>query len=275
MGESLLEFRLRSPWVEPLSRGRILPSTKILDSFLRLAKASDEDILAFASRYGALQIFCETAKEQSEEEMMVVESCAVWRYFAGCIGSLLRIAAAYHDGSRPRLSDWEVIGNCPIEVVIAKRESIDLLSPFPFQGDRAWSELCAFVRKGTKDKRIWELLVNTLLGLGRVRPHLSWEGSGGKARPQLKLSGPNLLSYLGLQLCLTACKLDSFAMCSYCSQLYLPPLRAPKAGQKNFCPDCRKAGVPVRIAQRDRRERRRELLRSGGLPPRDQSRNRT
>src|ERR1035437_9541804 len=116
-----------------------------------------------------------------------------------------------------------------------------------------------FVRKGAdRDPKMWARLLNVLLELGRVRPWLVWEGDGSSARPNLAFSGPNLLSYLALQLCLRASKHDAFAVCCYCNQPYTPSERAPKAGQRNFCQDCRKRGVPIRLAQRSRRERLRE-----------------
>ena len=65
-----------------------------------------------------------------------------------------------------------------------------------------------------------------------------WEGSRNSARPQLLFSGPNLLSYLALQLCLRASQHDALAVCSYCGRTYTPLGRAPKTGQE-FLP-----GVP-------------------------------
>jgi hypothetical protein len=116
-----------------------------------------------------------------------------------------------------------------------------------------------FVRKGSdRDRKMWARFLNALLDLGRVRPWLVLEGAGSSARPKLVFSGPNLLSYLALQLSLSASKHDAFAVCSYCNRQYAPMGRAPKTGQRNFCPDCRAAGVPVRVAQQARRERLRE-----------------
>jgi|ERR1035437_3296697 hypothetical protein len=93
-----------------------------------------------------------------------------------------------------------------------------------------------FVRKGAdRDPKMWARLLNVLLELGRVRPWLVWEGDGSSARPNLVFSGPNLLSYLALQLCLRASKHDAFAVCCYCNRQYTPSERAPKAGQRNFC----------------------------------------
>ena len=105
---------------------------------------------------------------------------------------------------------------------------------------------------------MWARCLNVLLELGRVRPWLVWEGAGTSGRPKLMFSGRHLLSYLALQLCLRASKHDAFAVCSFCNHQYTPAGRAPKTGQRNFCSECRESGVPVRVAQRDRRARLRE-----------------
>ena len=101
----------------------------------------------------------------------------------------------------------------------------------------------------------WMLMMNLLMDLGRVRPWVIWQKPRKTTRPQLVFSGPTLLSHLALQACLAATKQDSFAICSYCDKQYSPLKRAPKAGQQNFCPECRASGVPVRMGQRSRAKR--------------------
>ena len=59
-----------------------------------------------------------------------------------------------------------------------------------------------------------------------------------------------------LDLKLKGVKRGASFVCSYCKQSYLP-LRAPKAGQRNFCPECREQGIPGWLATRDRRARQR------------------
>jgi hypothetical protein len=169
----------------------------------------------------------------------------------------LRLASSFHAGRRPEAADWDRIGAFPASLVPNEQEPSDLLrAPRGMGIEEAWASMAHFVGQGAdRDRKMWMRFMNALLELGRVRPWLTWEGAGTSERPKLMFSGPDLLSYLALQLCLTATKHDALAVCSYCSRQYTPLQRAPKAGQRNFCPECRETGVPVRLAQRAQRER--------------------
>jgi len=255
LGGAELEFVVHAPAFVPASVRRIKPKKEILEKFLRLGTASDSEIHAFAARFGPLLIYYQGQAAGMEHQRIVIEKCDVWRYFAACMGALLRIAAKFHLGHTPDPTDWETIGNCPFTVSNAEEPTYDWMSPTPLHGEGAWEGRTYFIRKGDRGRAMWTGLLNLLLELGRVRPWVIWQGSGSAARPQLMFSGPNLLSYLALQLSLTASKHDAFAVCSYCNKEYSPLRRAPKAGQRNFCPDCRANGVPVRIGQRLRKKK--------------------
>ena len=253
-----LEFVLDSKF-PPLANS-VRPSPDLFERFLHLEAAPAHQIQEFASRFGSLLIFCRIKRQEIlPGKLIIFESCAVWRYFAVSMGSLLRIASCFHSNRRPDPADWDRIGAFPVSSLAApaKEEPYDPL--ISFGGEEAWTAMTHFVRRGgARDRRMWARLLNVLLELGRVRPWVIWEGAGSSARPKLVFSGPHLLSYLALQLCLRASKHDAFAVCSYCNRQYVPIGRAPKTGQRNFCPDCRAAGMPVRVAQRSRRERLRE-----------------
>jgi hypothetical protein len=253
---SALEFVQDPHWRESATRTNpVRPHPVIFERFLRLADAPDHEIHEFASRFGALLVFCRIDLLKVPGKFVIIESCDVWRYFAASMRCLLSIANCFHSDRRPDPADWARIGACPASLVPAKSEAPDLLSPYGFGAEEAWAGMAHFVGKGSdRDRKMWTRLLNVLLELGRVRPWLLWERSAG-ARPELVFTGPSLLSYLALQLCLRASKHDGFAVCSYCHRQYAPAERAPKAGQRNFCPDCRARGVPIRMAQRSRRER--------------------
>ena len=254
-----LKFVLNPPWTRSSQRAiPVRPSPEILEQFLRLADAPIQQIHKFASSFGALLIFCRIEDGQLPDRLVVVESCEMWRYIAASMRSLLRIASRFDTNSKPDAEDWDQLGAHPI-LVPAKQKVRDPLSPTPVGDEEAWIAMAHFVRKGAdRDRKMWARLVNALLELGRVRPWLVLKGAGSAARPKLVFSGPNLLSYLALQLCLRASNHDALAVCCYCNRQYTPSKRAPKAGQRNFCEDCRKRGVPNRLAQRSRRERLRE-----------------
>ena len=256
-----MEFVLGRPWGDsPTHANRVRPNPDILERFLLLATASDQQIQKFATNFGALLVFGEIEQRKIlPGKLVIVESCEMWRYFALTMRSLLRIASCFHAARKSDPTDWNQIGACPASLFPPIEKHRDLLSPTSLSGEEAWLAMTHYVRKGAdRDRKMWARLLNVLLELGRVRPWLVWEGDGSSARPSLVFSGPNLLSYLALQLCLRASKHDAFSVCCYCNSQYTPSERAPKAGQRNFCQDCRKRGVPVRLAQRSRRERSRE-----------------
>jgi hypothetical protein len=267
-----LEFVVRAPWKKRSSGIRpVRPTGPILEEFLGLATDTDEEIRDFASKFGPLLIFYrEGRRDQTAEsyELVIIESCEIWRYFAASMRSLLHMAAKFQAGQPPDGTDWDTIGKFPLAAEEAKEGSFDLLSPSPVDAEAEWKSIAGYIRarKGRMGKQSWSLwarLMNALLELGRVRPWLLWDAPGRDGRPKLVFSGPNLLSYLALQLCLSASKHDSFAVCSYCNREYPPSQRAPKAGQRNFCPECRDSGIPLRLAQRARRQRLRDSPQKG------------
>ncbi len=252
---SVLEFVQDPHWQESAPRiNPVRPHPGIFERFLRLADASDHEIQEFASRFGPLLVFCRIDVLKTGKYVFV-ERCDVWRYFAASMRCLLSIANCFHNDRRPDPADWARIGDSPASLAPDKSAAPDLLSPDGSGAEETWVAMVHFVRSGSdRDRKMWTRLLNQLLELGRVRPWLLWERSAG-TRPELVFTGPSLLSYLALQLCLRASKHDAFAVCSYCHREYAPAERAPKAGQRNFCPDCRARGVPIRMAQRSRRER--------------------
>jgi hypothetical protein len=268
-----LEFVIERPkaWLPPSVARAVKPKLTTFEDFLRLADASDEEIRQFASKYGPLFIFGSKPKfeeiyrasrssvapkiEESltrNDNLVIIEQCDVWRYFAGCMQALLFIMHAYREDRKPQASDWEVIGNAPEVVTSTRHEATDLLHPHSYGGEALWATVVHFVRQGSdRDRKMCRELMNSLLELGRVRPWVTWND-----QPQLLFSGPSLLSYLALQLCLLALKHDSTAICSYCFERYIVQ-RAIKAGQQNYCQACRKARVSARLSQRRKLAERR------------------
>lgn len=257
-----LTFLMRPPYrAQAPGERRVKPSPDLLEQFLCLTEGSDDEIYRFASRFGALLVFCVRQKSESVDQIVIAEYCNVWRYLAGSMRSLLRIGARFYARESTDSQDWDVIGDYPAAVARVENEEepeIDPLRPMLLSGEFGWQAAAYFSRgKRNRNRKQWLRLLNSILDLGRVRPWVEWNEGPTPTRPQLIYSGPNLLSYLALQLCLRASRLDSFVLCSFCNGEYSPPVRAPKIGQRNFCPTCRAQGIPSRIAQRDRRTRQR------------------
>jgi hypothetical protein len=265
---------IRQYWSDNKTRRSTRPPHGLLDSFIALAddssekltlssllrprvNRSDERISRFAARYGGLQIFFKLTGGAGLLQTEHIEYCAVWRYFARVMRAMLRIAADLHQGRSGPKEEWYVITQVPQVMRQTAHKSLpSLLHPFPVGDEQNWLALTHFVAKDSQQNRaMFGHLVNTLLGLGCVRPWMTWRAEG---RPKITYSSRSLLSQLALQLCLRLAKIDAFLVCIHCQKPYSPVVRAPKAGQRNFCPDCRRDGVPRTYALKDFRLRQRQ-----------------
>jgi hypothetical protein len=249
----------------------------LLDSFVALGAASDESntlgsglkkpgpsdqkICRFATRYGGLHVFYQVTRKTKWPQTEHIEYCEVWRYFARVVPALQRIAFALYQGGSGSKEDWYVIHRVPsVMRETAHDSSPGLLHPFAVGDEENWLALAHFVAKDWQQNRVmFGHLINTLLGLGHVRPWLTWpDVSRRVVRPQITYSSRSLLSQLALQLCLRLAKVDTFLVCIHCQRQYTPVKRAPKSGLRNFCPECREAGVSKRYALKDFRLRHRQ-----------------
>jgi len=258
-GRADMKFVMHTPWAAPSPpAGYVKPDKVILERFLCLDSARDASIHEYASKYGPLMIFCRTEVSEDETTDVVWEHSMVWRYFARCMKALLRIAACFHNGRKTADSDWQVIGDRPPFVFTKTRlRDLKTLSPLSFQPEETWILISAFLRAGEhRDRDAWSRLLNVLLDLGRARPLVVWRAGAEPNLPQIVFSGGRLMAYLALQLSLMALKQEGFAICSFCRKQYSLK-RAPKTGQRNYCQDCRGAGVPDKLAHRASRERAR------------------
>jgi hypothetical protein len=257
-GPTDLRFVLHAPWSAPTPpTGYVRPNSRVFDDFLNLDTASDSVLCNFGARFGPLMVFCFAEATTDRKTEVIHERSDVWRYFARTMRALLHIAASIHAERKFDRADWDVIGNCPFPVFSAIERIKDetVLNPLLFQPEEGWSAMTFFIKEGEhRDRTAWANLLNGLLQLGRTRPYVVWDKRETVDRARMVFGGPRLLSYLALQLSLAALRLGTFATCSFCSRQYSPE-RAPKAGQRNYCTECRVAGVPTRMAQRDRRKR--------------------
>lgn len=148
-----------------------------------------------------------------------VEHCAVWRYFAAAMQSLLRIGGQLYQSQSGSKEDWDIIYRFPPEMrQLAQQSTAGLLEIFPQGAEERWLTLAHFAEKPSQRNRtLFVHLLNTVLDLGRVRPRFSWPATGRQvARPQITYSSQSLLFQLALQLCLPLAKPDSFLVCVHC-----------------------------------------------------------
>lgn len=247
------------------SAAEVKPRAGLLDRFMGLSSAKPEALGSFAEKYGPLMAYSRVAYDTDVKVLSLTEDCEVWIYFAKSLRALIHIAAKFSAGAPPRRDDWEVIADTPAAVSNGVDNKNDILDPMSVSGETDWSARAHYIRiRGgvfNDGHAMWLGLLNALLSLGRVRPWmLPTKDISGRSRPQLVFNGPNLLSYLSLQVCLVVARQSEFALCSHCQMQYTSA-RAPKSGQRNYCPECRDRGVPWREAQRDRRNRLRNIKR--------------
>jgi len=217
------------------------PGPGLLASFVHLESAPVGKILAFAKRWGALEIcahnlprahppigrypratyLCEERRcPQGGEPIGHLESIAVWRYLARRMHLVLELAEGLWR-EPPALGDaevWESVHRRP-----------------PSDPASARVELSAGV--------------NALVQLGQVRV---WSAP---TPPYVRVGGHDLFGALALQLLLATSKSAGWATCSNCARPYAPT-RRPQSGRLNYCPLCRAAGVPNRVAARNYRASR-------------------
>jgi hypothetical protein len=217
------------------------PGPGLLASFVRLESAPVGKILAFAKRWGALEIcahnlprahppmgrhpratyLCEERRlPQGGEPIGHLESLAVWRYLARRIRLLLELAEGLWR-EPPALGDaevWESVHRHP-----------------PSDSASARHELSAGV--------------NAMVQLGQVRV---WSAP---TPPYVRVGGHDLFGALALQLLLVTSKSAGWATCSHCARPYAPT-RRPQSGRLNYCPLCRAAGIPNRVAAHNYRASR-------------------
>jgi hypothetical protein len=247
-----LLFRRNAENTEPRKAN---PPPELLERFLSLSSGTDETILKFAKRFGPLEIYSEPGPDRGD-----IEYCEVWRYFARSMLALLKIAARVNAGNPGSKEDWDTIGAVPRVMTDRCRLLEDHEMEARHEDEYVWFAMTRFVARGKdRDQKMLVRFLDRLLGLGRVRPWVRWPKNA--LRPRLIYSSPGLLPYLALQLCLRATKMDAFVLCAHCQKEYTPSERKPKTRQRNFCPECREAGIPKKYALSDYRNRKRSTAR--------------
>jgi hypothetical protein len=226
-------------------RPRIVESgPMILEHFLGLSDASEEDIVRYARRWGLLMI-CKhglLARECDRSGLFRKRFTAVpsensgcypqgwpnncrepidaWRAYSRLMRDVLNVAARLHENKVTRPEEWPdaLRGNLPPRV---KEVSVDV-------GRSAMSAI-----------------INEWIRAARVRPSLRWEDP----RPRVTLAEGGLFGSLVLQLMLAISRIDGLAVCSACGRGY-SPWRMPSARTRHYCETCRQQKVPQREASR-------------------------
>ena len=216
----------------------------------RYGEENPQAVLDFANRYGVFRI-CRSHGQPANGcsgRTLIDDPCEpdfpLVAQLAGVsaqLRHLLWVAVQVADGDDVKWSDWEGI--------------IEMFMPFgeaeTSGGTRGPSRevVLASWRRAFQDgppTHLVALCVNRWLDYGHVGLRLALDS----VRPyEVKLSLTSVLGALARHLFLTVTGDVGLAICSGCGDLYTPPRRKPKRGQKRWCDECGK-GNNYRVAKR-------------------------
>lgn len=211
----------------------------LLVRFASLSDADDEAVLAFAQKFGTLQL-CEHQLPFAHSTdctrafapvirpgRRYVEPVDRWRHFAREARALVEIAATLHSRKLPGAGLWR-----------------DVFTTQPrWWKDQPWS--VPWWERGIKiDRLVLAVRVREWLQLGDVRLRFGWS----HADPSLDLEAGGLFGELAIRLALTTLAKGSITTCSACGRPYVPS-RQPRADQQRYCAVCRKSGADRRYAR--------------------------
>lgn len=220
----------------------------LLIDFVTLAERSDQQIAAFARKWGLLHPcahnmprthpplpgearrgrFCDTV---DPDAVAGAEPLAVWRLWSSMGQAVIRIASRQSIGTTDGvetngdLSDWQM-----------------LLPNDQIRG----------VTSGTLDAAKGRLatVVEMWLRIGAVQPRVD-----PLKPPHLVVSGVDLFGAIALQLAMVVTSTTGLAFCAGCGNAFVPN-RRPAARRRRYCETCREVGIPLRDASAAYRGRR-------------------
>ena len=235
-------------------RARITPAYEgMLDRFLKLATAPDQQIKEYADDYGVLKlcvhgrpahwhrtgvgkalgsqgliggIACTPVLLNHEADLnKYVELTQSWRTIARAFAALIRAAHSIADGG---LTDAET------------RNAL------------TWFDDGGFYYEGF-DKSTVKAAANHLFAQS-VRLEIDYTEAS--RLPRLQFAGSSLADALAVQTALFITGASSAYVCDGCNSIFIPT-RQPRYGQAKYCKVCRDGGVPQKVATREFRKRQR------------------
>lgn len=246
--------------------GECVGGETFLEGFLALAEATDEAVVDYAERWGGVLAFCRhglpgASPRHLEDpdrpgaswcEPTVREPLDEWRRWSRLAGVVLKVSGAVAAGKSVPSSLWPE------------------LLPFAYGGVKVFAGVEPGFENLTTPRGIGARralvaqAVSYWLEAGGARVGMEWSTG---ARPRLVIGSGGLpdagiFGALGVELAGRCAKAERLDVCDGCGRPFLmnPKQRArleQTPGTRTFCPDCREAGVPARMADQDRRARQR------------------
>jgi len=258
----------------------------LLENFLALGDASDDDIVRFAQRWGVLHLCehelpashnpgvfpvwtvddspgwpsrCQWLGEAGSGHIRPIgvywESIATWRKFARQGMAVVRVIAGVESGSLITPEDRALVSPRSAHFHRAGPYFGGQSLPAGIEGNPA-GIATASTRTLVADAGI---IAEGWVRLGGVRLNCEvtnriYDDGHGDFELAASLGGRSLFAALAVQLLTVVTRSDGFAICSACGSLYGRQIK-PKRGQRNYCPPCQVAKKPQRDAEAQRRRR--------------------
>jgi hypothetical protein len=245
----------------------------MLDDFLALETASEDHLLAFATRWGVLGLcgcgipashnpprpvirtgpvdadaalpWCEQVSERRHGRDVFAEPVRAWRDLAGTFRALVNVASELVEDRPGAVEDWKRVW----------RPRPEGLGP----DDSAWRLIRHKVGRDVQgDKVRLENAVTELLRMADLRPRFMWR----RHKPTFEVVPGSLFAALVVELCSAISSTRGLTQCSGCGRFVddIPPSRP---GQRRYCSTCRRTRQPQRDAERDYRRRQRDKPKKG------------
>jgi hypothetical protein len=251
-------------WEDKVTSNPLRPEAHgfgLLCEFMNLADAPVETILAFARKWGVLEIcrhglpcthnlrYADTFSGRwcfplsYNDYKFFHEPILYWHFYARQMRALLNIAVRLKQGMPGLVEDWKVVNVAGL----MRKSEVKVLGEELF---------AAIYGRTVEDDRLYVLkLLDRWLSMGDVRPNLVWDDE------HCSVSFDNtLFGMLAMQLMLMISSSGGVAFCSGCGKYYPPKVRRPKVDQRNYCPECGRPAA-VRDAQAAKRNRLRASVR--------------
>lgn len=261
--------------------------TGMLERFVELYRASDEEILEYAKDWGVLEI-CNHGYPKSHSrarfaerypfsECELVRSSAypgcfcedlsVWRRFSAAADATVRLASKLSRGQRGESdSAWTLLLTRPRQpgphqpawmpaLLGIYRDILESQSEIDWRfGDMA-ALLNIKRRLSNKEKLrgargFLAKEIQTWLRIGDAGLSCYSEPDG---RWRMNFSGYGTFGVLALKLMLKIADADGTVFCSTCSKAYLPRKRRPSASRANYCEECKSNGTMWREMKKRQR----------------------
>jgi hypothetical protein len=213
----------------------------LLESFLQLEEGGSDRYLAFARRYGFLNL-CDHDLPASHYPLPNPSPAEARRYSFPCFPVVLE------PGGLERLDTWRQFSRAA-RALLAIAAKLKVGQPCDHEDWRAalrWSraEKPRYTVPADSDlERAWVLLAAELerwFRLGNVQPVLGASGDGF----EVELRSLGVFAALAQRLAFTVAEYDEIALCDGCGKPYVAR-RETRSDRSDFCMRCDEAGLPV------------------------------